>query len=111
MPTAAPTAAPPNFYDNLPNGGNAQAMPPKKPESDADEDLMKGATGVYRVLSKMAEVKKDLKPMIDKIKDDIKTLVVQGLKGDPSQLDAGKDKTAEPPPAAKPTTTDETHAA
>lgn len=110
MPTPAPTAAPPNFYDNLPSGGNAPAAPPKKPQSDADEDLMKGATGVYRVLSKMAEVKKDLKPMIDKIKDDIKTLVVQGLKGDPSQLDSG-DKKPAPPPAAKPTTTDETHAA
>ncbi len=131
MPPTPPTAAPPNFYENLPGGGEpaAGAPPPGgagKPggEPDADEELMKGLTGVYRVLSKMAKLKKELKGGIDKIKEDIKVLVVQGLKKDPKDLDAGEDKApAAPPPAAEPpapapppgaqppTQTDETHSA
>jgi len=124
MPMPAPTAAPPNFYDNLPAGGDAAAggPPQKKPggEPDADEELMKGLTGVYRVLSKMSKLKKELKPGIDKIKEDIKVLVVQGLKKDPKDLDSGDDKPAESappgppaggPPSPPPSQTDESHAA
>ena len=114
MPIAAPTAAPPSMYDNLPTGGGAQPQPgAKNPESDTDEEILKGLTGVYRVLSKMAKIKGDLKPAIKKIQEDVKTLVVQGLKKDPSSLTDGDDggAAAEPPPAAKPTSTDETHAA
>ena len=124
MPMPAPTAAPPNFYDNLPAGGDAAAggPPPKKPggESDSDEELMKGLTGVYRVLSKMVKIKKELKPGIDKLKDGIKELVVQGLKKDPKDLDSGEEKPAESappeppaggPPPSPPSQTDESHAA
>ena len=124
MPMPAPTAAPPNFYDNLPAGGDAAAggPPPKKPggESDSDEELMKGLTGVYRVLSKMVKIKKELKPGIDKLKDGIKELVVQGLKKDPKDLDSGEEKPAESapleqpaggPPSPPPSQTDESHAA
>ena len=126
MPMPAPTAAPPNFYDNLPAGGDAAAggPPPKKPggESDSDEELMKGLTGVYRVLSKMSKLKKELKPGIDKLKEGIKELVVQGLKKDPKDLDSGEDKPPEPPPAPPeppaggpppppPSQSDESHAA
>ncbi len=130
MPATPPTAAPPNFYDNLPGGGEpaAGAPPPGGPggkpggEPDADEELMKGLTGVYRVLSKMSKLKKELKGGIDKIKEDIKVLVVQGLKKDPKDLDSGEDKTPPPAPAAEPpaapppgaqppTQTDETHSA
>ena len=127
MATPAPTAAPPNFYENLPAGGDAASggPAPKKPggESDADEELMKGLTGVYRVLSKMSKIKKELKPGIDKLKDGIKELVVQGLKKDPKDLDSGDDKSAgaappEVPPAGAgapptppPSQTDESHAA
>ena len=124
MPMPAPTAAPPNFYDSLPAGGDAAAggPPPKKPggESDSDEELMKGLTGVYRVLSKMVKIKKELKPGIDKLKDGIKELVVQGLKKDPKDLDAGEEKppaSAPPeppaggPPSPPPSQTDESHAA
>jgi hypothetical protein len=125
---APTTAAPPSFYDNLPTGGDSQAGGPspakKNPESDADEELMKGFTGVYRVLSKMAKLKKELKPGIDDLKEKIKVLVVQGLKKDPKDLDSGDDKGSDadagapppPPPAsgsggAPPTSTDESHAA
>jgi hypothetical protein len=126
MALPAPTAAPPSFYDNLPPGGDAAAGGPspdkKGGDSDADEELMKGLTGVYRVLSKMGKLKKDNKEFkagIDKIKEDIKVLVVQGLKKDPKDLDSGEDKTpaasGEPapsgPPAAPPSQTDESHAA
>jgi len=130
MPMPAPTAPPPNFYDNLPAGGDAAGGGPQpqgggKPgaDSDADGELMKGLTGVYRVLSKMAKVKKELKPGIDKLKEGIKELVVQGLKKDPKDLDSGDDKGSdsaappEPPPAAPPagatppSQTDETHSA
>jgi hypothetical protein len=123
MPMPAPTAAPPNFYDALPAGGDAAAggPPPKKPggEPDADEELMKGLTGVYRVLSKMAKLKKELKPGFDKMKEDIKAMVVQGLKKDPKDLDSGEDKPAEAPPeppaggppSPPPSQTDESHAA
>ena len=126
MPMPAPTAAPPNFYDNLPAGGDAAAggPPPKKPggESDSDEELMKGLTGVYRVLSKMSKLKKELKPGIDKLKEGIKELVVQGLKKDPKDLDSVEDKPPEPPPAPPeppaggpppppPSQSDESHAA
>lgn len=104
------------MYDNLPTGGDAGAQPQpggKAPESDTDEEILKGLTGVYRVLSKMAKIKGDLKPAIKKIQEDVKTLVVQGLKKDPSSLTDSDDggAAAEPPPAAKPTSTDETHAA
>jgi hypothetical protein len=119
---APPAAAPPNFYDNLPAGGDAAGGGPqsKKPDTDEDEELMKGLTGVYRVLSKMAKLKKEIKPGIDDIKEKIKVLVVQGLKKDPSSLDTGDDKTpasesaappAGGPPAAPPSQTDESHAA
>lgn len=125
MPLPAPTAAPPSFYDNLPPGGDAAAGGPqpggkKGGDSDADEELMKGLTGVYRVLSKMSKLKKELKPGIDKLKDGIKELVVQGLKKDPKDLDSGEDKPAEAPPEAPPaggppapppSQTDESHAA
>jgi hypothetical protein len=107
MPLPAPTAAPPSFYDNLPAGGDAAAGGPqpggkKGADSDVDEELMKGLTGVYRVLSKMTKLKKDLKPGIDKLKEGIKELVVQGLKKDPKDLDSGDDKPAEAPPEAPP---------
>lgn len=123
MPAPAPTAAPPNFYDNMPPGGDAGAggpAPKKGGDTDSDGELMKGLTGVYRVLSKMGKLKKELKPGIDKIKEDIKVLVVQGLKKDPKDLDSGDDKAepeaAPPPPApggagAPPSSTDESHAA
>lgn len=125
MPMPAPTAAPPSFYDNLPAGGDAAAggPPPQKKggESDVDEELMKGLTGVYRVLSKMSKIKKELKPGIDKLKEGIKELAVAGLKKDPKDLDAGEEKPAEAtsppeppaggPPAPPPTSTDESHAA
>lgn len=126
MAMAPPTAAPPNFYDNLPAGGDAAGggPAPKKPgdDSDSDEELMKGLTGVYRVLSKMAKLKKELKPGIDDLKEKIKVLVVQGLKKDPKDLDSGDDKdssaatpppdaSAGGPPAAPPSQTDESHAA
>ena len=126
MATPAPTAAPPNFYENLPAGGDAASggPAPKKPggESDVDEEILKGLTGVYRVLSKMSKIKKDLKPGIDKLKDGIKELVVAGLKKDPKDLDSGDDKSegaapppaeagTPPPPPAPPSHTDETHSA
>lgn len=126
MPMPPPTAAPPSFYDNLPPGGDASGGGPqagaKGKESDADEELMKGFTGVFRVLSKMSKLKKELKPGIDKLKEGIKEIVVQGLKKDPKDLDSGddsKDADAAPPaaaaaggpPAPPPSQTDETHAA
>lgn len=122
MPAPAPTAAPPNFYDNLPAGGDSAAGGPqasaKGGEPDTDEELMKGLTGVYRVLSKMAKLKKEIKPGIDAIKEKVKELVVQGLKKDPKDLDSGDDKSestpdspAGGPPAAPPSQTDESHAA
>lgn len=124
MPLPTPTAAPPSFYDNLPAGGDAASGGPppggkKSGESDADEELMKGLTGVYRVLSKMSKLKKELKPGIDKLKEGIKELVVQGLKKDPKDLDSGEEKPPEAeaappaggPPAAPPSQTDESHAA
>jgi hypothetical protein len=126
MATAPPTAAPPNFYENLPAGGDAAAggPAPKAKEKDEDWELIKGAQGMYRVAMKIGEAKKDLKPFIDSIKDDIKNLFVKGLKQDPSALDAGGEKPApeEAPPAAAenappggqtapPTSTDESHAA
>ena len=124
MALPAPTAAPPSFYDNLPAGGDAAAGGPlpggkKGADSDADEELMKGLTGVYRVLSKMSKLKKELKPGIDKLKEGIKDLVVQGLKKDPKDLDSGEDKTPDAapaadaggPPAAPPTANDDSHAA
>ena len=121
----APTAAPPSFYDNLPAGGDSAAGGPqsggkKGGDSDVDEEIMKGFTGAYRVFTKMAKLKKDLKPGIDKLKEGIKELVVQGLKKDPKDLDSGEDKPAEAPPeappaggppAAPPSHTDESHAA
>ena len=123
MPAAPPTAAPPSFYDNLPAGGDAAAGATgakKDGESDGDEELMKGLTGVYRVLSKMAKIKKELKPGIDELKEGVKKLVVQGLKKDPSTLDSGEDKPADSSSGADasaassappPTQTDSTHAA
>ena len=130
MPPTPPTAAPPNFYENLPGGGETAGGGPKPGpagkqggEPDADGELMQGLTGVYRVLSKMAKIKKELKGGIDKIKEDIKILVVQGLKKDPKDLESGDDKApaaaepppatppAAPPPGATPPPTDETHSA
>src|SRR5580692_5950926 len=123
MPAPAPTAAPPNFYDNLPAGGDAAGGGPapkgKGGDDDVDGELMKGLTGVYRVMTKMSKLKKELKPGIDKIKEDIKVLVVQGLKKDPKDLDSGDDKPADDapapdaggPPPPSPTSTDESHAA
>jgi hypothetical protein len=127
MPLPAPTAAPPSFYDNLPAGGDAASGGPppggkKGADSDVDEELMKGLTGVYRVLSKMTKLKKDLKPGIDKLKEGIKELVVQGLKKDPKDLDSGDDKPADAPPpdaappaggppAPPPSQSDDSHAA
>jgi hypothetical protein len=120
MPAPAPTAAPPNFYDNLPAGGDAAGGGPAKKggEDDVDGELMKGLTGAYRVFTKMAKLKKELKPGIDKIKEDIKVLVVQGLKKDPKDLDSGDDKGSDETPAPdagaqppSPTSTDESHAA
>lgn len=130
LPTP-PTAAPPSFYDNLPAGGDAAAGATgtpgaKKPgEADADEELMKGLTGVFRVLGKMAKLKKDdptWKAGIDELKKGVKNLVVQGLKKDPSMLESGEEKPAAsaPPEAAAapagaggapPSQTDESHAA
>lgn len=109
---AAPTSAPPNFYDNLPAGSDMppQGAAPQK-KSDADEDLIKGLSQVYRVLGKMGEAKPTLKVKIDDIKDKVKDLFVNGLKANPADLETGETKTAEPPPAAKPKTNDETHAA
>jgi hypothetical protein len=124
MPMPPPTAAPPSFYDNLPAGGDAAGGGPqpgakKDGESDSDEELMKGLTGVYRVLSKMSKIKKELKPGIDKLKEGIKELVVQGLKKDPKDLDSGDDSKpaadggapAGGPPPPPPSQTDESHAA
>jgi len=51
------------LYDNMPAGGDAAAGgsgAKKDGDTDADEELMKGLTGVYRVLSKMAKLKKDV---------------------------------------------------
>lgn len=125
MPSAAPTAAPPNFYDSLPTGGESAAgnTAPKPPEgSDTDEEIMKGLTGIMRVLGKMKKIKPDdamFKAGIDGVREKIKVLVVQGLKKDPSSLDTGDDSspaaagaapnpgTGGPPPSA----TDQTHAA
>jgi hypothetical protein len=68
----------------------------------------------------MSKLKKELKPGIDKIKEDIKVLVVQGLKKDPKDLDSGDDKPAESappeppaggPPSPPPSQTDESHVA
>lgn len=120
--TAPPTAAPPSFYDSLPTGGETAAGGPAKKDkgSDADEELMKGFTGIYRVLSKMGKLRDDLKPGIDKIKTDIKNIVVAGLKRDPKDLDTGDEgggpKPAEPAPASggpapAPTPADESHTA
>lgn len=122
MPASAPTAAPPSFYDSLPAGGDAAAgnmSPAKKPMEDGHEEILKGATGMYRVASKMAKVNESLKPFVDKIKQDIKILVVQGLKADPSALESGEEKPPEETPAAPPSgretaspqNSDETHAA
>ncbi len=120
MPAPAPTAAPPNFYDSLPGGqGAAPANGGKQGEDDTDGEVLKALTGCYRVLGKVAKLKGDLKGGIAKIKDDIKALVVQGLKKDPSELDSGGSDDdagagappAAAPPAASPKTTDETHAA
>ena len=120
-PVAPPTAAPPNFYDNLPVGGDSASgtMGAKKPKmSDADGEIIKGLSAVYRVLTKVGDLKDSIKPKIDKIKDDIKDVFVTGLKQDPSMLEGGEAKTpasAEPPaggpPAASPQATDESHAA
>ena len=126
MATAAPTSAPPNFYENLPAGGDAAAggPPPPKPgeDKDADEELMKSAAAIYRVVKKMGKLKKGLEPFIAKIKADVKDLAVTGLKMDPKDLDSGDDDASAgsappppPPPAggagAPPTSTDESHAA
>ena len=123
MPAPPPTAAPPNFYDSMPPAGDAAAgAQGGKPgeDKDGDEELMKGLTGVYRVLSKMAKLKKELKPGIDELKEGVKKLVVSGLKKDPSSLDSGEDKPADseakaaPNPGTggpPPSQTDETHAA
>jgi hypothetical protein len=130
MPPTPPTAAPPNFYENLPGGGETAGGGPQGGPAgkqggapDADDELMKGLTGVYRVLSKMAKLKKEFKGGIDKIKEDIKVLVAQGLKKDPKDLESGEDKAstaaepppatlpAAPPPGATPPPTDETHSA
>ena len=114
MPAPAPTAAPPNFYDNLPQGGSAApaGAGAKSDENDTDGEILKALSGCYRVLSKVGKLKDELKPGLDKIKSDIKALVVQGLKKDPSQLESGDDGSSAPPPAAtNPKTTDETHAA
>jgi len=118
---AAPTAAPPNFYDNLPaGGGEATSTQSKKPgEPDDDDELMQGFTGIIRVLNKMMKIKKELKPGIDKMKQDVKEMVAGVLKKNPADLDSGEDKggsagssaQAEPSPAAKPQLKDETHAA
>jgi hypothetical protein len=118
-PPTPPTAAPPNFYDSLPGGQGAGAGPAKggkQGEDDTDGEVLKALTGCYRVLGKVAKLKGDLKGGIAKIKDDIKALVVQGLKKDPSELesgDGGEDAgAAAPEPApAPPKSTDETHAA
>ena len=124
MPVPSPTSAPPNFYDNLPAGGDAAAgspAPKKSGESDADGEVLKALTGVYRVLGKVGKIKKELKPGIDSIKEEVKKLVVQGLKKDPGMLDSGEDSSAsggETPAApdsgsagAPPSQTDETHQA
>ncbi len=124
MPAAPAAAAPPNFYDNMPQGGDAAAGgsgAKKDADTDSDEEILKGLTGVYRVLTKMSKLKKDLKPGIDELKEGVKKLVVQGLKKDPSTLDSGEDKPADSgsdaPPAASgsaappPSQTDSTHAA
>ena len=125
MPTATPTAAPPSFYDNLPAGGDAAAggPAPKKPgaDKDADEELMKGVAGCYRVVGKIGKAKKGIEPFVDAVKTALKKLAVEGLKMDPKDLEGGddggdKDTAATPPPAASPsgappTSTDESHAA
>lgn len=122
MATVAPTSAPPNFYENLPAGGDAAAggPPAKKPgeDKDADEELMKSAAAIYRVVKKMGKLKKGLEPFIAKIKADVKDLAVTGLKMDPKDLDSGDDEASASdgaPPAggagASPTSTDESHAA
>lgn len=124
MAMAPPTAPPPSFYDNLPAGADAAGGGPAKPgagagadEPDTDEEVIKGLTGAFRVMSKVAKLKPNLKAGIDKIKEDIKTLFVTGLKKDPKDLDLGEEKppaSKEPPAggsAASPSQTDESHAA
>ena len=123
MAIPAPSAAPPSFYDNLPQGGSPDGAgagaPPQKPDQDTEDDIMLGFGGVIRVLNKMKDLKAELKPGIDKIKDQIKELTVQVLKRNPADLEKGdKGKPAEgkpagtePPAAESPKTTDETHAA
>jgi hypothetical protein len=120
MPTPAPTTAPPNFYDNIGGGGNApMTTNPQGAEKDDDGEVLKALTGCYRVLGKVAKLKPELKADINKIKDDVISVVVHGLKKDPSELESGEDKSSEIPakPAAAgakpetPMTTDETHAA
>lgn len=114
MPAPSPSAAPPNFYDSLPAGA-ADSAPAPKGKSDSDDvdgDVLKALAGCYRVLTKVADMKDTLKGGVAKIKDDLKALVVQGLKKDPSSLESGGDTASEKPPAAAPPkSTDETHAA
>lgn len=115
MPLPAPTSAPPSFYDSLPSGGAAAPTPQKNEESDTDGEVLKALTGCYRVLGKVAKLKDSLKPDIQKIKDDLKNLVVRGLKKDPSELEGGEDTQTATTPASpgsvSPKTSDETHAA
>ena len=128
---APPSAAPPSFYDNLPAGGDAAAgnggAGQKPKEKDGDGELLKGAQGMYRVAQKMSEMRDEIKPYTDKIKEAIKALLVKGLKLDPGMLDdsggsgdkggSGGASDAGAPPAppagggAPPSQKDETHSA
>jgi hypothetical protein len=111
MATPAPTAAPPNFYDNLPANGGAPASA-KKPDTDSDEEIMKGFVGIFRVLNKMTKLKKELKPGVEEMKQKLKDMTVQVLKKDPKDLDSGEEKTEQDvQTASQPNMKDETHAA
>jgi hypothetical protein len=121
MPTAPPTAAPPNFYDNLPAGGDAAAGGPSKKKTDGDEELMKAVTKIYGIIGKIGKAKEGIEPLIDGVKTALKKLAIEGLKMDPKDLDTGDETPAASetaPPAtpaggagAPPTSTDESHAA
>jgi hypothetical protein len=120
---APPAAAPPNFYDNLPAGGDAAAGGPQadggKKMSESDADIEKGLNGIISVLIKMGKVKKEWKGRFDKLKQDALAMLVEiGGKavGAEGEAPAATDSTpaASAPPSgggAPPSQTDESHAA
>lgn len=88
---ASTTGAPPNPYQSM--ATMPGPMPPKK--DDNTEELMKGAHGVFKALSKMEEMKPALKAKFTIAKTAIKEAFAEVLKGDPSTLDSD----APPPPS------------